>query len=241
MLQAEPGSVLLEKLAGAGGNPLVALDFVEEARSSPTGEGTGTSLLPTRQAHCILPTSLLERLLAPLSKDSRRVVELASALGTSFAANDLAELSGYGPGDLAAAIEELLNAGLVVDDPPWLRFRHELLREALATRLAPGVNTAAESLLSRRANGSDVSLLQADGDRFGWASLTAAETAHRPAGRRGAHESRDRGPAFGLTAHDRLPPETRLLEASAALARPAGQGRARTAVCTTGDRVTMNA
>ena len=102
-------------------------------------------------------------------------MELASALGTSFAADDLAELSGYGPGDLAAAIDELLNAGLVVDDPPWLRFRHELLREALATRLAPGVNTAAESLLSRRADGSDVSLVQSDGDRFGWASLTPAE------------------------------------------------------------------
>jgi DNA-binding CsgD family transcriptional regulator/predicted ATPase len=175
VLHAEPGSVLLEKLAGAGGNPLVALEFVREMWCSSRGAVTGTSLLPTRYAHRTLPSSLFERLLAPLTKDSRRVAELASAFGTSFAASDLAELSGYGPGDLAAGIEELLNAGLVVDDPPWLRFRHDLLRKALATRLAPAVRAAAESLLSRRASGSDVSLLQSDGDRFGWASLTAAE------------------------------------------------------------------
>ena len=175
VLQAEPGSVLLEKLAGAGGNPLVALDFVREVWHSSRGAGTGTALLPTRYAYCTLPSSLLERLLAPLSKDSRRVAELASALGTSFAASDLAELSGYGPGPLAAAIEDLLQAGLVVDDAPWLRFRHDLLRKSLVARLAPGVNAAAASLLSRRASGSDVSLLQSDGDGLGWASLTAAE------------------------------------------------------------------
>jgi DNA-binding CsgD family transcriptional regulator len=175
VLHAEPGSVLLEKLAGAGGNPLVALEFVREVWRSSRGEVTGTSLLPTRYAHCTLPSSLFERLLAPLSKDSRRVAELASALGTSFAASDLAELSGYGPADLAAGIEELLKAGLVVDDPPRLRFRHDLLRKALATRLAPAVHAAAQSVLSRRASGSDVSLVQSDGDRFGWASLTAAE------------------------------------------------------------------
>jgi DNA-binding CsgD family transcriptional regulator len=37
------------------------------------------------------------------------------------------------------------------------------------------VHAAAQSVLSRRASGSDVSLVQSDGDRFGWASLTAAE------------------------------------------------------------------
>jgi DNA-binding CsgD family transcriptional regulator len=118
---------------------------------------------------------LLKRLLAPLSEASSHVAELAAALGTSFAAGDLAELSGYGPDDLAAAIEELLQAGLVVDDAPRLRFRHDLLRKALAIRLAPGVNAAAESLLARRTGASDLSLLQSDDGRLGWASLTAAE------------------------------------------------------------------
>jgi DNA-binding CsgD family transcriptional regulator len=118
---------------------------------------------------------LLKRLLAPLSEASRRAAELASALGTSFATRDLAELSGYGPDDLAAAIGELLDAGLVVDDAPCLRFRHDLLRKALAIRLAPGVNAAAESMLARRAGGSDPSILQSDDGRLGWASLTAAE------------------------------------------------------------------
>jgi DNA-binding CsgD family transcriptional regulator/predicted ATPase len=175
VLEAEPGSGLREKLAGAGGNPLVALDFVREMRRSSRGAGTGTALLPTRYAHGPLSSSLLERLLAPLGQDSRHVAELASALGTSFAASDLAELSGYGPGDLAAAIEELLQAGLVIDDHPWLRFRHDLLRKALAARLTPGVNDAAESLRARHASGSDLTLVQSDGDGLGWASLTAAE------------------------------------------------------------------
>ena len=40
-LQAEPGSVLLEKLAGAGGNPLVALDFVEGGPLFANGGGYG--------------------------------------------------------------------------------------------------------------------------------------------------------------------------------------------------------
>jgi DNA-binding CsgD family transcriptional regulator len=173
-LQAEPGSVLLEKLAGAGGNPLVALDFVREASRS-TEAGTGTSLLPSRYAHCSLPSSLLKRLLAPLSEASRHVAELAAALGTSFATGNLAELTGYGPDDLAAAIEELLQAGLVVDDAARLRFRHELLRKALASRLTSEVKTAAESLLARRAGGADRSPLQSDDDRLGWDSLTAAE------------------------------------------------------------------
>jgi DNA-binding CsgD family transcriptional regulator len=174
-LQAEPGSVLLEQLAGAGGNPLVALDFVREAGRSSREAGTGTALLPARYAYCTLPSSLLERLLAPLTKDGRRVAELASALGTTFTAGDLAELSGAGPGPLTAAIKDLVRAGLLVDDAPWLRFRHELLRKSLAARLAPGTKAVATSLLSRRTSGSDVSLPESGGDGLGWASLTAAE------------------------------------------------------------------
>jgi DNA-binding NarL/FixJ family response regulator len=70
-----------------------------------------------------------------LSPPARDALLMASVLGRRFSADELAALTGTAPAALGGALREALDAGLVVEDGDRMRFRHDLLREAVDATL----------------------------------------------------------------------------------------------------------
>jgi predicted ATPase len=95
LVRAPPGSGLLRQVAGAGGNPLFVTELVgalQRDGSIQLGPG-GRAEVTTVGIPPALPLLLLHRLsfLAPATLELLRV---ASVLGSSFAATDLALVTG---------------------------------------------------------------------------------------------------------------------------------------------------
>ncbi|WP_406077947.1 BTAD domain-containing putative transcriptional regulator [Micromonospora sp. NBC_00858] len=66
-----------------------------------------------------------------LSEGTQEMLRLAAMLGTEFAIDDIVAVTGRSPLDLAANIEEVLKANIIVDTGTGLAFRHPFLRKVL--------------------------------------------------------------------------------------------------------------
>ncbi|MGH2829702.1 MAG: helix-turn-helix transcriptional regulator [Actinomycetota bacterium] len=142
MLGAEPGPRLSRLLTGAGGNPFFVTELVTallDEGAIHIENGIADSDVPSVPREVAL---VILRGLGSLSHDSVRVLQTASILGTSFSAGDLAVVLGVTPAELAAGLNEPMRAGVVVEDGPRLRFRHDLVREALYQDLAASLRAA---------------------------------------------------------------------------------------------------
>ena len=69
---------------------------------------------------------------AQLSGDSREVLDVAALTGSRVEARLLESVTGC----LPPVLDELLESGLLVGDGPWVRFRHEIARLAVAHAVA---------------------------------------------------------------------------------------------------------
>ncbi len=91
-------------------------------------------------------TSRIEALgrhrLKGLSVRARRVVEMASILGSSSRLKDVGEMLAESPGALLAALDEALSAYLLMLRADGLAFRHEFIRQAVARMLAEPIQQA---------------------------------------------------------------------------------------------------
>jgi DNA-binding CsgD family transcriptional regulator len=161
---------------------------------------------------------------ARLSPDARRTVGIAALISGRFDADLLREV-GSNPDD----IDELLAAGLVVSEGPALRFRHEIVRLAVADEI-PGFRkrvTHSRLLAAlERSGDADVSQLayHAEGAGDHAAVLNYAAAAGRRAAELGAHREAvahfstalrfDDGAAPQVAAdlHQRLADEAALVE-----------------------------
>ena len=138
-----PGtSSLLTMVAGGCGNPslLAALldGLVEQGRVRFLGgRADVVGDLPPRR----LVTVMNERL-DRLSCEAQRVVRLAAVLGARIGAEPLAEMLDRRPSQIVDAIDEAMRADLLSSDGHELRFRHELLRDAVLETLPATVRTA---------------------------------------------------------------------------------------------------
>jgi predicted ATPase len=138
-LAAIVGQLTAEALAArihgaTGGNPFFAAEVVRMLRS----EGrlaNHVALLPDQPLG--LPRGVREVLrqrLDRLSVASRRSLELASLVGTTFASEFLARAGGAEPERTLGLIDEAVGAQLLdqlPERPGWFRFPHELVRETL--------------------------------------------------------------------------------------------------------------
>ena len=139
---AEPGPRLLAQVAGAAGNPL----FVTELLGALAQEGAITTAGGRAEvAETVLPPTLrltILRRVSFLPETTLVALRSASILGSGFSLTDLATVTGRPAVDLSVVLAEAIRARVVEDDGARLRFRHELIRDAIYEDLAGSVRRA---------------------------------------------------------------------------------------------------
>ncbi|MEV5971658.1 AAA family ATPase [Streptomyces sp. NPDC051921] len=132
VLGADVPARVKELLDGAGGNPFLAAEML----SGIAATGADGSEPPER-----LVLGVRGRL-ADLRPDTLHFLRIGSVLGRAFSLADAAALCGRPASGLSAEVDEALAAALLHDDGDRLRFRHDLLRQAVYADLAPSVRRA---------------------------------------------------------------------------------------------------
>ncbi len=190
IVDAEPGPRLLAKMAGAAGNPL----FVTELVGAIIQEGilqTGGG--QAEVAEMTLPPSLrltILRRLGFLAGDTLQALQSASILGSSFTVTELSAITGSPAAGLALALAEAIRAGVLADDGSRLRFRHELIRDAIYRDFPASVRGALYREAGQRLADAGAPALQVAGQlargavpgdtgAVGWLTKAAREAAPR--------------------------------------------------------------
>jgi DNA-binding CsgD family transcriptional regulator/tetratricopeptide (TPR) repeat protein len=141
-IAADPGSRLLTEIAGAAGNPL----FVTELLGALIQEGAITAAGGRAEvAETTLPPTLrltILRRLSFLPDDTLQALQAASILGSAFSLIDLATVADRTVLGLATALTEAIRTGVLRDDGAHLRFRHDLIRDAIYEDLPGSVRQA---------------------------------------------------------------------------------------------------
>ncbi|HYB18439.1 MAG TPA: BREX system ATP-binding domain-containing protein [Streptosporangiaceae bacterium] len=139
VVAAEPGPRLLAEVAGAAGNPL----FVTELLAALAQEGAiATAGGRAEVAETMLPPTLrltILRRVSFLPEPTLQALRSASILGSRFTLADLATVTGRPAVDLSVVLGEAIGARVLEDDDLRLRFRHELIRDAIYQDLAGSV------------------------------------------------------------------------------------------------------
>src|SRR5215831_16742153 len=139
---AEPGPRLLAQVSGAAGNPL----FVTELLGALAQEGAITTAGGRAEvAETVLPPTLrltILRRLSFLPEPALQALRSASILGSGFSLTDLATVTGRPAVNLSVVLAEAIRARVLDDDGARLRFRHELIRDAIYQDLTGSVRRA---------------------------------------------------------------------------------------------------
>jgi DNA-binding NarL/FixJ family response regulator len=169
MLGGEPDEALLRVLTRADGQPFLLTELLRGLRdehlvtvADGTAELVAGASLPRQFVGTV--AAQLARLTAP----ARDAVEMASVLGRSFSLEELAGLLSRPPLELRGEIREAIASGLLAEDGDRLRFRHDLVREAVDASLPGAVRrsvrrTAIEMMLRHGSSPADVAQLVMDG------------------------------------------------------------------------------
>jgi len=128
---AKPGPALLAEAAGAGGNPLFVIELVGALMQEGTVQVTAGQ---AEVSHTTLPPTLrltVLRRLSFLSEGTVQALRTASILGSCFSLTDLVTVTGGSAHELSMALAEAVQAAVVADDGLRLRFRHDMIRDAI--------------------------------------------------------------------------------------------------------------
>ncbi|HVE91076.1 MAG TPA: AAA family ATPase [Actinomycetota bacterium] len=130
LLGAAPGPTLRKAVEGAAGNPFLIGELVEGLRADGALDVRAGVADTPGPAVPSLRMSVLRRMsmMRPATLDTMR---LASVLGSTFTVSDLSAVSRKPVTDLLPCIAEAVRAGVLEERDEELRFRHDLLREAL--------------------------------------------------------------------------------------------------------------
>ena len=215
VVAAEPGPRLMAAVAAAGGNPL----FVTELVAALLSEGAIRTVDGRAEvAEMTLPPNLrltILRRLSFLPDDTLEALRAASILGSGFSLTELSATTDRSVLELSSVLGEALRARVLEDDGDRLRFRHDLIHEAIYEDLPASVRLGLHREAGRRLAGSGAEALRvaehlARGATPGDAEAIAWLT-------RAAGEAAPRSPAAAAE----------LLERAVALADPADPGRDR--------------
>jgi tetratricopeptide (TPR) repeat protein len=188
MVAAEPGPALLAQVAGAAGNPL----FVTELLGAILADGT----LRTAGGHAdvaelTLPPTLrltILRRLSFLPEETLQALRSAAILGSSFSLTDLSITTERPVLALSLDLAEAITAQVLADDGTRLRFRHDLIRDAIYTDVPGSVRLALHREAGQRLAGAGAPARQVaeqlgrgatpgDAEAIGWLTRAAREAA----------------------------------------------------------------
>ena len=185
-----PGPRLLEQIGRAAGNPLYVTELAralgEEGQISVAGgvaEVDDVSMPPG------LRLTILRRL-SFLQPDALELLRVAAVLGSVFSATELAAVAQRGVMDIARALDEMMQAGVVTEHGDRLALRHDLIREAIIEDVPAAMRKAlhrdaaralAEAGAPTTRVAEHMSLGADPGDREAvrWLRLAAAEASTR--------------------------------------------------------------
>ena len=189
-VSAAPGRGLLAGISGAAGNPLFVTEMLEALAQEGMIETSGGR---AEVAQVILPPTLrltILRRLSFLSDDTLQALRAASILGTGFTAHrPVGDDGPAGPGAIPGAGGGITGR-VLEDDGDRLRFRHDLIRDALyedlPTAIRSGLHREAGQRLARAgarslhvaehlARGAG----QGDTEAISWLTRAAREAAAR--------------------------------------------------------------
>jgi DNA-binding CsgD family transcriptional regulator len=136
----EPDPQLLDQLEGTAGNPFFVLELARASSEPGAAMSTGPEALRL---------AVLRRVGA-LGGGVDDLLSAAAVLGDSFTLDDVAVLLDRSVASLVHDASTALDAGLLDGDGPRLTFRHDIIREALYERQAPGVRVALHREAARR-------------------------------------------------------------------------------------------
>jgi DNA-binding CsgD family transcriptional regulator/tetratricopeptide (TPR) repeat protein len=185
---AEPGPGLRTEVAGAAGNPL----FVTELLGAILQDGIlRISEGRADVAEMTLPPSLrltILRRLSFLPEDSLQALRAGSILGSSFSLTGLSVTTGRPALALSLDLEEAVRARVLEDDGDRLRFRHDLIREAIYVDLPASVRLGLHREAAQRLAAAGTPALQVaeqfsrgaspgDTEAIGWLTRAAREAA----------------------------------------------------------------
>ena len=208
-LAAAPGPRLLAGVSGAAGNPL----FVTELLAALAQEGAiETADGQADVAEMTLPPTLrltILRRLGFLPVSTLDSLRAATVLGSSFTVTDLSVTTGLPALELSRALAEGIAGQVLADDGDRLRFRHDLIRDAIYEDLPLSVRQGLHQEAGQRLARAGAPALQvaehlARGARPGDAEATAwlARAAREAAARSPDIAADLMGRAIGLTVPD---------------------------------------
>jgi DNA-binding CsgD family transcriptional regulator len=130
-LGMESGPALLSRLHSAGGNPLFVMEMLSalaQAKALSVVEGKveadGAPFPPSLRATVL-------RRISFLGDDSLELLRLAAVLGTTFSVADLGAVTGHSAVRLLSLLSEPLRAQVIEEADSSLRFRHDVIRNAI--------------------------------------------------------------------------------------------------------------
>jgi DNA-binding CsgD family transcriptional regulator len=163
VMQAEPGTSVLEIALGSHGSPFVLVELLQGMREEDLVRvDHGRAELVEARMPDRVRTTMQERL-ARLSDTAQAAASVAASLGRQFAFADVAEMLDRPPSSLLTPLRELIGAGLVAEQGSTLSFQHDLIREAVRATVPASAaqaldRQAVDILLARGASPVDVAL-----------------------------------------------------------------------------------
>ena len=185
---AVPGQRLLAGISGAAGNPLFVTELLGALAqeqmieiSDGRADVSDMTLPPT------LRLTILRRI-SFLPGDALRTLSAAAVLGSSFTVTDLAAVTGRAAVELSAALAEPIRARVLEDDGARLRFRHDLIRDAIYEDVPGSIRRALHREAGQRLAAAGAPALQVaehlargagrgDAEAIGWLARAARQAA----------------------------------------------------------------
>ena len=138
-LGAEPGAGLQAVVAGAAGNPLFVIELVNSIVYEGTQQtGGGCAEVIAAKLPPSVRLTILRRL-SSLPEQTLQALRAGSLLGSSFSFRELAAITARPVAELAPALEAAITAGVLDEDGIRLRFRHDLIRDAIYADMTPSL------------------------------------------------------------------------------------------------------
>ncbi len=131
VMDAEPDDALLRLVKDARGSPFVLMELLSGLRDEDLVRiVAGRAELVEARLPRRVSVSMRERLRG-VSAPAREAATVAASLGRRFSFADLAKMLDRPPAPLLGPVEELIEAGMLVESGDRLAFRHDVTREAV--------------------------------------------------------------------------------------------------------------